>query len=361
MAACEQCGEPSGVYRQAGRAGSGRTWQKGDPRPFCSGRCRTRSWQKDNPERVAAAQTRAKAAAAARRQQLRAAVYTQQGGRCSVCDETFELTDRLELAHRIPVSHPHCHDGDINGTANLQLLHRHCGLSKRACARCGEQSSLRGTRPEIRKRRQTVERMRRNGATTDETAAAVGMSAATVRLDRRWNRNNRKTPGAHVARGDSSIEWYTPSDIVEAARTAMGSIDCDPASCDQAQTIVGAAVYYTAETDGLAQQWRGTVFMNPPYAAPLIGQFVDKLGAELIAGRTVAAVVLTNNATETRWGRRLLSWSRAVCYPSGRIKYLSPDGEKNTPLQGQMLCGIGPQLDPKRFAAAFAAVGVVRP
>ena len=105
-----------GCTTKPGRAAhSGRTWQKGDPRPFCSQRCRTRRWQKDNPERVAATQQRAKATALARGTQLRNTLYTQQDGQCAVCDERFTLSDRLSWPIGSPVSHPQCSDGDIHG------------------------------------------------------------------------------------------------------------------------------------------------------------------------------------------------------------------------------------------------------
>ncbi len=61
-----------------------------------------------------------------------------------------------------------------------------------------------------------------------------------------------------------TAEHFTPSDIVEAARKVMGSIDLDPASCSKANEIVKAAGYFSREDDGLLHTWQGNVFLNPP-------------------------------------------------------------------------------------------------
>ncbi len=61
-----------------------------------------------------------------------------------------------------------------------------------------------------------------------------------------------------------SPDWYTPSPYVEAARQVMGGIDLDPASSYHANLTVKATTYYTKTENGLLQEWKGTVFLNPP-------------------------------------------------------------------------------------------------
>jgi DNA N-6-adenine-methyltransferase (Dam) len=161
----------------------------------------------------------------------------------------------------------------------------------------------------------------------------------------------------HLARNTANVEWYTTKPIVELARAAMGAIDLDPASCDAAQAVVQATRYYTLADDGLALPWTGRVFLNPPYARALIRRFCGKLLAELTTGRVTAAVTLTNNATETRWGQTLLGAADAVCFWKGRIDFWGPNADDDSPLQGQILCYFGPA--PERFVALAAPFGQV--
>ena len=158
---------------------------------------------------------------------------------------------------------------------------------------------------------------------------------------------------AHVSHNAGDNEWYTPPDIIEAARDCMGGIDLDPASSSAAQQTVKAASFFTAEDDGLAQPWAGRVWMNPPYAQPLIGQFAEKVIAEPID----QACVLVNNATETKWGQSLLESGSVVCFVKARVRWVSPLGTPSAPLQGQMVVGI--RVDRDRFVRAFESRGVI--
>lgn len=142
----------------------------------------------------------------------------------------------------------------------------------------------------------------------------------------------------HVSNNSGENEWYTPADLIETARDAMGSIDIDPASSSVAQRTVRAGLFYTVDTDGLAHDWPGAVWLNPPYAQTLVSRFVTRLIEQLDAGITRQAVTLTNNATETLWSAALLRHADAVCFPTGRVRFLDSTGTAAlTPLQGQML------------------------
>jgi hypothetical protein len=111
------------------------------------------------------------------------------------------------------------------------------------------------------------------------------------------------------------------------------------------------------EQAGLKQFWDGRVWMNPPYAQPLVTQFCEKLAESVKAGTVKAAVVLVNNATDTEWFSRLAGAADAFCFPTCRCRYWHPDRETSTPLQGQVLVYTGP--DRQAFCQRFDEIGLV--
>lgn len=166
--------------------------------------------------------------------------------------------------------------------------------------------------------------------------------------------------GARKVRGTQGTgdnEWYTPQDHIERARRVLGGFDVDPASNPIAQEHIGARKFFTEETNGLAQEWNGSVWLNPPYAQPLIGQFMAKLCEEHAAGRCREAIALTHNYTDTRWFQDTARAASAICFTRGRIKFYSPSGDIAAPTQGQAFFYFGPDVD--AFCREFSEVGFV--
>lgn len=162
---------------------------------------------------------------------------------------------------------------------------------------------------------------------------------------------------SHVSKNSGENEWYTPPQIIEAARKAMGAIDLDPASSKLANKTVKAKRFYSAEQDGLAKEWKGAVWLNPPYSQPLAADFCKK-AVEHAATSKHPTCVLTNNATETEWGQLLIANASSVCFLEGRLKYLDKTGKPaNTPLQGQCVSYFG--RSPAKFRDAFKSLGTV--
>jgi phage N-6-adenine-methyltransferase len=160
-----------------------------------------------------------------------------------------------------------------------------------------------------------------------------------------------------VAQNSGNNEWYTPAEFVDAARDVLGGFDLDPASSEIANGTVKAHRIFTAEDDGLSHEWPiGTIWMNPPYAQPLMGQFADRFAAEVRRGSS--GIVLVNNATETAWFQTIAAECSAICFPKARIKFLDPLGNASgAPLQGQAIIYCGPW--PEDFTEAFARFGLV--
>lgn len=123
--------------------------------------------------------------------------------------------------------------------------------------------------------------------------------------------------------------WYTPALYVETVRRVLGSIELDPFSSPEANKVVGAERYFTQAEDAFTCDWTAaTLFMNPPYGAQVVAHAVNRLVDDVAAGRVASAVLLVNNASETRWFQRALTVADALCLPSGRIQFWNTDGKQ---------------------------------
>jgi len=163
-----------------------------------------------------------------------------------------------------------------------------------------------------------------------------------------------KGPLATLHTGE--IEWYTPEDYIESVRKVMGSIDIDPASNSEANKIVKADKYYTLDDCGLDKSWNGNIWLNPPYSAKEIKQFINKYESEIINGNIKQGIILTNNNTDTSWFHKLAKISDLICFTAGRINFYRGD-VVSSPTNGQSFIYYGENKD--KFISEFSSHGII--
>lgn len=153
-----------------------------------------------------------------------------------------------------------------------------------------------------------------------------------------------------------SDEWYTPAEYVEAARKVLGQIDLDPASSEVANKVVKAKKFFTKEDDGLAHEWYGKVWLNPPYGKET-PKFVKKLVHEYESGKVEEAILLVSaGTTSNKWFAML--WPYVLCFTDHRIQFYTVDGSvcgRNT--RGSVFVYLGKNNN--KFAAEFSQFGAI--
>jgi phage N-6-adenine-methyltransferase len=165
-----------------------------------------------------------------------------------------------------------------------------------------------------------------------------------------------KAPGSKPTR--DSDDWHTPPAIVEAARRVLGRIDLDPFSSDTANRTIKATRYLSKADNALhPRQWTDqpcTCWINPPYGRGVIDKAIFRFLAEL--PRLSAAILLVNNATETKWFCALAARNPTICFTDHRIEFDSPDNKQESGnTRGQAIFYFGPHRE--RFAAEFRPFG----
>ena len=120
---------------------------------------------------------------------------------------------------------------------------------------------------------------------------------------------------------NNTEEWYTPTDVIDKVHAVFGEIDLDPASNPVANEIVKAKQIYTKDDNGLAQDWYGKVFLNPPFGSDKISKFIDKLIGEYQSGNVSDAILLTESLSQPKWFISAIRACDAVFMAADRFYY----------------------------------------
>lgn len=108
-------------------------------------------------------------------------------------------------------------------------------------------------------------------------------------------------------------QWATPQDFFDRLNAVF---DFKLDVCADAKNAK-CARYFDEATDGLAQEWSGVCWMNPPYGRG-IGAWMAKAYASARAGATV--VCLVPSRTDTRWWHDYAAKGEIYFLP-GRLKF----------------------------------------
>lgn len=124
-------------------------------------------------------------------------------------------------------------------------------------------------------------------------------------------------------------DWTTPIDFFDKLDEEF-RFTLDP--CCYPSTAK-CLFYHTAEDDGLAQEWRGSVFMNPPYGRA-IGKWVQKA---YDAAQTTADVVvcLVPARTCSRWWHDYCMRASEIRLVKGRLRF--GDGQSSAPFPSAVI------------------------
>ena len=158
-------------------------------------------------------------------------------------------------------------------------------------------------------------------------------------------------PAMAVHYSSETPEHYTPQEVIDLVIACMGGIDLDPCSNSHDAPSVPAAMHYTKEDDGLCQEWRGTVYMNPPYGRE-VDAWVEKLVDSYTAGAVTEAIALLPARTDTQWWQRINDYH--VCFVVGRLTFIGNNDPAPFP---SVVVYLGSEVD--QFVNTFEDLGPI--
>jgi transcriptional regulator with XRE-family HTH domain len=152
-------------------------------------------------------------------------------------------------------------------------------------------------------------------STVERVAQVLGAGLTLVR------RGEALAFFASAAVSSARETWTTPPEFLERLYRALGGhFDVDPCSPGALLSPVRAATHFTRADDGLAQDWHGRVYMNPPYGRG-IGRWTSKARLEVASGRASLVIGLVGVCTGTRWWHGDVAGHADLWMLRGRLRF----------------------------------------
>ena len=137
--------------------------------------------------------------------------------------------------------------------------------------------------------------------------------------------DSEKSGTLETLTSQQSDEWSSPRELVEPLDDAVDGFDLDP--CSGAETSPFAEETYTEDDDGLAQEWFGDVWVNPPYSD--MDGWTEKATTEAQRDAVDSIFYLCKGDSSTNWWQLAAEHAECVCAIDHRLKF--GDGENSAP------------------------------
>jgi len=147
-------------------------------------------------------------------------------------------------------------------------------------------------------------------------------------------------------------DYFTPDEIIAAARCAMGDIDLDAASHWVANRRHRIPDYFDSGRDAFKHDWHGRVWLNPPYGNN--GQWFDRALQFVECGAVSQVCMLSPMwAFTTSIAAEFMAASSAMCILSPTPKFWGNSGGRTGTNQPHAIVYIGDRVAEFREAFAF--------
>lgn len=114
-------------------------------------------------------------------------------------------------------------------------------------------------------------------------------------------------------------DWSTPKEFYDILDKEF-SFDMDPCPL-------------RSEEDGLNKDWKGNIFINPPYSN--IRKFIEKGLDEIHKGNAKTLVYLVPARTDTKWFHDLVYNKTEIRFIKGRLKF--GDSKNSAPFPSMVI------------------------
>lgn len=142
-----------------------------------------------------------------------------------------------------------------------------------------------------------------------------------------------KGVGGHHSPKMQSDVWLTPPFIID----ALGPFDLDPCAAPEPRPWSTATRHIALPQDGLATNWQGRVWLNPPYGGPtIVGPWMQKMAQHNLGTALIFARTETELFVSTVWRAAM-----AIVFLFGRLFFHRGDGIRACHNSGAPSCLIG--------------------